>query len=258
MQVDFGRTSEDYSQHRAGFPEALFEHLEAFGLGRPGQRIVDLGTGTGTLARGFARRGADVVALDVAPEMLAAGRDLAAQEQLQIDFREGPAEATGLPEGAFDAVTAGQCWHWFDSPAAAAEAQRLLRPGGLVAICYFDWLPLPGSVVAASEALIERHNPAWTMGGGDGFHGRYAADLSEAGFGGIESFSFDQAVAYSRDAWRGRIRASAGVGGSLEPAAVRAFDEAHAALLAERFPEDPLAAPHRCFALIARRGPQGG
>lgn len=253
MQVDFGRTAEDYSRHRAGFPEALFERLLRWQIGTPGQSLLDLGSGTGSLARGFARRGARVTALDVSQEMLDAAAALAAGDGLEIAFRRAGAEATGLRGGSFDSVTAGQCWHWFDSAAAAAEVQRLLRPDGRLAICHFDWLPLAGNVVAASEALIEAHNPDWRFGGGDGFHGRPARALAEAGFGGIESFSFDLEVPYSHEAWRGRIRASAGVGGSLAPAAVAAFDAAHAELLAKRFPKDPLAVPHRCFALLALR-----
>ena len=109
MEVDFGKTAADYRRHRAGFPERLFDRLAGFGIGGAGQRILDLGTGTGSLARGFARRGAQVTALDIAPEMLRAAAELAAAEGLEIDFCEGPAEATGLPDGAFDAVTAGQC-----------------------------------------------------------------------------------------------------------------------------------------------------
>lgn len=253
MQVDFGRTAEDYSRHRAGFPEALFERLVACGVGSPGQSLLDLGSGTGSLARGFARRGACVTALDVSQEMLDAASALAAEEGLEIVFRRAGAEATGLPGSSFDSVTAGQCWHWFDSEAAGAEVHRLLCPGGRLVICHFDWLPLAGNVVAASEALIEAHNPDWRFGGGNGFHGEPARALAEAGFGGIESFSFDLEVSYSHEAWRGRIRASAGVGGSLAPAAVAAFDAAHAELLAGRFPEDPLAVPHRCFALLAQR-----
>ncbi len=254
MKVDFGKTAADYSRHRAGFPERLFDRLAGFGIGGRGQRILDLGTGTGSLARGFARRGAQVTALDIAPEMLRAAAQRAAAEGLEIDFREGAAETTSLPDGAFDAVTAGQCWHWFDSAAAAAEARRVLRPAGRLAICHFDWLPLPDNVVTASEALIRRHNPAWTLDGRDGFHGIHATALAVAGFVEIESFSFDRGVAYSHEDWRGRIRASAGVGGSLAPAEVAAFDEAQAALLAAEFPEDPLVVPHRCFALTALRG----
>ena len=64
---------------------------------------------------------------------------------MQVNYRVATAEATGLVSVSYDVVSAGQCWHWFDRQSAAAEARRLLRPGGAVLICHFDWLPLPGS-----------------------------------------------------------------------------------------------------------------
>jgi len=59
-------------------------------------------------------------------------------------------------------------------------------------------------------------------------------------------------VSYGHEAWRGRIRASAGVAASLSPHAVSRFDTDLQQLLTARFPNDPLAVPHRVFALIAR------
>ena len=76
MEVDFGKTAADYATHRAGFPAVLFERLGALGIGLPGQRILDLGTGTGSLARGFARRGAAVTGLDPSAALLAQARRL--------------------------------------------------------------------------------------------------------------------------------------------------------------------------------------
>ncbi len=88
------------------------------------------------------------------------------------------------------------------------------------------------------------------MGGGSGLHPPYLADLAAAGFVALETFSFDQAVAYSHAGWRGRIRASAGIAASLAPPAVARFDAEHAALLQREFPTDPLSVPHRCWAAI--------
>lgn len=255
MQVDFGRTAADYARHRAGFPEELFVRLAALGIGCAGQRVLDLGSGTGSLARGFARRGARVTALDLSADLLAQARALAADESVEIETLRAPAEDSGLPDAAFEAVTAGQCWHWFDRPRAAAEARRLLVPGGMMAICHFDWLPLPGTVVAATESLIEAHNPAWTLGGGDGRYPAWTEDAADAGFGAMESFDFEISVPYGHAAWRGRIRASAGVGGSLAPEAVAAFDRALVALLAAEFRNEPLQVPHRCFAVIGKAPP---
>ncbi|WP_198148031.1 class I SAM-dependent methyltransferase [Elstera litoralis] len=168
--VDFGKTAQDYRQHRAGFPPELLDRLSAFGVGGPGQRLLDVGTGTGTLARQFAERGALVTGIDPAAPMLAQARALDAAAGVSVTYLEGKAEVIPLPDGSFDAITAGQCWHWFDRPKAAGEMHRLLGPGGRMVIAHFDWLPLPGSLVAATEALILRFNPAWALGGGRGIY----------------------------------------------------------------------------------------
>src|SRR5438874_10092067 len=130
MPVDFAKTADDYRRHRAGFPGSFFDRLAAYGIGHAGQRVVDLGTGTGTLARGFAWRGCRVIALDPAAPMLAQARETDRAAGVQIDYRTASAEDTGLPEGSADVVAAGQCWHWFDRPAAAREAARVLRAEG--------------------------------------------------------------------------------------------------------------------------------
>lgn len=247
--VDFGLTADDYGRYRAGFPDSFFGRLAGRGIGVTGQVVVDLGTGAGTVARGLARRGCRVTGVDIAPALLNQARALDLEAGVSVDYCVAPAEATGLPVASADVVTAGQCWHWFDGSAAAREAARLLRPGGRVVIAHFDWIPLADNVVAATERLILRHNPAWAFGGGSGLYPAWLRDLAEAGFGDLETFSYDVSVLYSHAAWRGRIRASAGVGASLPPAAVAAFDDDLAALLAEDFP-DPLAVPHRVWAVI--------
>jgi len=161
---------------------------------------------------------------------------------------EAAAEDTGLPAASFELVTAGQCWHWFDRPRAAAEARRVLGPGGRIVIGHFDWIPLPGNMVEATEKLIEKHNPKWKFGGGRGIYPDWPRDLAIAGFRDIETFSLD--TIYSHEAWRGRIRASAGVGASLAPEEVAAFDDELRALLAERWSEDPMPVMHRVFAAL--------
>lgn len=255
MDVDFGRTAQDYGRHRAGFPPSMFDRLAAYDVGRPGQAVVDLGTGTGTVARGFARRGCRSTGIDPSPELLDQARRLDLEVGARVDYLVATAEATGLPGTSVDVVSAGQCWHWFDRPAAAREARRLLRPGGSIVICHFDWLPVPGNVVEATEALIFEHNPRWTAAGGHGMYPQWARDVADAGFGGIETFSYDEDVRYSHEAWRGRIRASAGVAASLARAEVEQFDARLRAMLKERFRSAPLTVPHRIWALVARTSP---
>jgi len=119
-------------------------------------------------------------------------------------------------------------------------------------IAHFDWIPLPGNVADLTEKLIEKHNPKWKLGGSLGIHPRCLADMALSGFRRLETFSFDLDVAYSHEAWRGRIRASAGVGASLSPEGVIVFDRELQALLAEKFPQEPLAVLHRVFAAIGK------
>jgi len=64
--------------------------------------------------------------------MLEKARELDRQAGVELNYVEGFAESTGLPDASFDVVTAGQCWHWFERSRAAAEALRLLRDGGAV------------------------------------------------------------------------------------------------------------------------------
>ncbi|MCP4993129.1 MAG: methyltransferase domain-containing protein, partial [Gammaproteobacteria bacterium] len=151
----------------------------------------------------------------------------------------------------YDIVTAGQCWHWFDRPRAAAEVKRILKPSGMVAIVHFDWVPLAGNMVRSTEDSIESHNSDCRTGGGLGMYPQWLRDLGEAGFQKLETFSYDVDVPYTPEAWRGRIRASAGVGGMMSSKEVKQFDVKLAELLAQYFPDKVLQVPHRVFALIA-------
>ncbi len=249
---DFALTACDYAHHRAGFPQALRDRLAARGIARPQARVVDLGTGTGSLARLFAQCGCEVTGVDIAGPLIEQARRLDREAGVQIDYVERPAEDTGLPGGAFDVVSAGQCWHWFDRPAAAREVARLLVSGGDVVIAHFDWLPIPGNVVTATEQVILRYNPQWPFADRAGLYPRWLADLQTAGFLYIETFSFDVMVSYSHEAWVGRVRASAPIAGTLGADAVRASSNELDTVLRESFPEDPLSVPHRVWAVTAK------
>jgi SAM-dependent methyltransferase len=252
VNVDFGRTASDYSRHRAGFPDELFDRLKRVGICQPGKRVLDLGTGTGSLARGFAKRGCQVVALDPAPELLDEARRIDEREDVRIEYVVGKAERTQREDQSFDVVMVGQAWRWFDRPLAMREVKRVLRPGGWLLIAHFDWLPLPGNVVEATEQLIDTYNPEWQLGGSPGVHPEWLTDVRAGGFVAIESFSFDTVVRYSHESWRGRVRASAGVQASLSPDEVARFDERLRRALVERFPEEPLEVPHCVWALTCR------
>ncbi len=257
-RVDFDRTVNDYVSHRIGFPDTFFHKLGSRGIGAPQQTLLDLGTGTGVLARGLARGGCRVFGLDVAPALIAAAQKLDAQAGVRVEYLLAPAEQVPLPAGSLDVITAGQSWHWFDRRAVMAEVRRLLRPGGVLLIAAFDWIPFSGNVVERTEELIEKHNPAQPkphirLGMGAGIYPPFVRDLCEGGLLEIETWSYDHPVRYTHAGWRGRIRASQGVGATLSPRQVAAFDEELLRMLQTEFPNDPLLIPHRVWVAQGRQ-----
>ena len=249
---DFGQTADDYARHRAGFPPRLVERLREMQVVRSGAHAVDLGTGTGTLARLLAQSGCEVTGVDIATPLLEQARRLDSEAGVRIAYVHARAEQTGLGGSSYDLVCAGQCWHWFDRPAAAAEVRRLLRPGAHAVIAHFDWLPLAGNVVEATEEVILRHSPRWQFAKGTGIYPQWPADLQNAGFAELQTFSFDVDVRYTHESWIGRLRASAPIAGTLEREAVEAFCRDMLALLRARSDAEPLLVPHRVWALTAR------
>ena len=238
--IDWSKTSTDYATHRPGPPPRFYQMLHALGVGLPGQRILDLGTGTGVLARQFASQGATVSGVDIAKGQIAAAQELAERDGVSVDFRVAGAERTPFADNRFDAITANQCWLYFDKMRRPfAEAQRLLAGGGVLVTSHFSWLARLDPVARASEQLVLKHNPAWSA---SDWHGeipnvpQWVAENPGA-FRVRALFWFDEAIPFTRESWRGRIRACRGVGAALEPGAVQAFDEEHAALLAEIAPE---------------------
>lgn len=255
--IDFGTTAADYDNHRPGFPESFYARLAEHGWAKPGARALDLGTGTGALALGLARRGLRVVGLDPAAALLEVARGRASRAGLDTQFVEASAESTSMDSASFDLVTAGQCWWWFNEDAVLNEARRVLVRGGRLLIANFCYLPLPGTVAAHTEDLILSHNPGWTKARESGFFPTQVEALDRASFAAVESFSYVEDVPFTHEGWRGRIRTCNGVGAALPAPAVAAFDRELATMLEQEFPE-PLVVPHRVFVATGCAGRPDG
>jgi ubiquinone/menaquinone biosynthesis C-methylase UbiE len=99
---------------------------------RPGERVLDLATGTGITAIAARERGAQVTGIDLTPELLAVARRKAQSEGFDdIEWREGDAEGLPFGDASFDVVLS-TCGHMFapDQQRVACELARVTRPGG--------------------------------------------------------------------------------------------------------------------------------
>lgn len=235
-EFDWGKTSHDYAQYRSGYPESFFDILAALGIGRPEQTILDLGTGTGVLARAFAKRGAIVTGVDIAANQIAMAKELARHDGLEISFEAIPAEAVSFPPESFEVISAGQSWLYFDASLMIPKVLRLLKPNGRLVLTHLLWLPQQDRIAQQSETLLLKHNPDWK---GAGYTGVMSPELSWA----REHFDLrtfhvmQQPLSFTRETWRGRIRACRGVGASLSAAAVERFDAEHREVLEAIAPE---------------------
>lgn len=111
---------------------------------RPGERVLDLATGTGITAIGARERGAQVTGADLTPELLEVARGKAREAGFtDIDFREADAENLPFADGAFDVVLS-TCGHMFapDQEKVASELARVTRSGGRVV--FLAWTPEGG------------------------------------------------------------------------------------------------------------------
>lgn len=250
--IDFGRTAEDYASYRAGFPKTFFKRIEDLKLVSKGSHVLDLGTGTGTIARGIALLGAEVTGLDRAHSLIEKAKELDKAAGVSVHYVIGQAEQTGLPHGCFDFIIAGQCWHWFNQDETIKEIRRLLKPQARFAVAYFDWISYAGNPVDEMLKLRKKYNPEWDSLCPFAFYPQKPGDLKFNGFVAETSFFYVEDIPYTYEAWRGRIRSSAGIGGNLPSPVIDQFDQELASVLKEKFRSEPMLIPHKVWAEIWR------
>ncbi len=248
---DFGKTSQDYAQYRDIYPYSLYEKLIRFGIGAKGQEILDLGSGTAVLPINLYETGARFTATDISENQVEYGKQLALEKGLEsIRFRVCSAEDTGFADGSFDAVTAVQCFQYFDAPKAAREIARVLKPWGVFCKIFMDWLPYEDEKIAEMEQLVLRYNPAWSGCGFEQFRYCYP-DWAEGLFMIDTIHSYNADLTFTKEAWLGRIRSCRGVGASLSPEEVAAFEADYRDILKKY--EEPLQLKHQIHIEIYRK-----
>jgi SAM-dependent methyltransferase len=132
MTGDFGQVA----QYAVKGAEEFVDRLHVV----PGMQVLDVACGTGNVAIPAARKGAQVIGVDIAANLLEQARQRAAAEGLTIRFEEGDAEQLAFPDASFDIVTSMFGAMFAPRPDhVARELMRVCRPGGVVAMA--NWTP---------------------------------------------------------------------------------------------------------------------
>jgi len=204
----FGVDAERYDRTRPRYPDAMVAAIVATS---PGPSFLDVGIGTGIAARQFQQAGCTVLGVEPDERMA----DFARRTGIEVEV--STFEAWDPRDRRFDAVVAGQAWHWVDPIAGAARAAAVLRPGGRLAVFWNASEPpralseafgevyrrvLPDSPIAAQ--------PATSAAQGYTSLGEKATDgLRQAGgFGELEQWQFTWRQSYTRDEWLAQLPTS--------------------------------------------------
>ncbi|MFC8225395.1 class I SAM-dependent methyltransferase [Streptomyces sp. NPDC057287] len=200
----FGADADRYDRARPRYPRRLADAVLA---GLPGRRVLDVGIGTGISALPFREAGADVFGVEADPRMaeLARSRGFEVEVSRLEDWKSGGR--------LFDAVTAGQTWHWIDPVAGAAKAASLLRPGGRLALFWNVGDPDPRIASAFADVYrsVDTRLPftPWASPALGGFD-PITANATE-GIRGTEAFTaperlrFDWRTTITREAWLDQV-----------------------------------------------------
>jgi ubiquinone/menaquinone biosynthesis C-methylase UbiE len=131
----FSSRVENFVKYRPGYPAAILDLLaRECGLA-PNSKIADIGSGTGILIELFLKNGNQVLAVEPNQDMRQAAERLLARLP-GFQSINGAAEATTLPPGSVDIITAGQSFHWFDRSKARDEFARILKSDGWVVLIW--------------------------------------------------------------------------------------------------------------------------
>ena len=247
----------DYDRFRPGYPDELFDEIEARLALPPRPLTVDLGAGTGRASLAMAARGWRVTAVEPGAGMLDLLRARATAEGLLVATTHAPAEKTGLDPDSADLVTAAQAFHWFDKERALTEIARILRPGSGVALFWNVRDSERSRFLTEYATLLARHAK-----GGDA--GRYEAsgrDETRAAFAGstafepVEQITLRHEVTMTAGEFMGMVFTASYVRAALTPEQQASLRADLAALLERHGLADtePFAVPYRIELWIARR-----
>ncbi|HMA47789.1 MAG TPA: methyltransferase domain-containing protein, partial [Frankiaceae bacterium] len=150
-----------YDAARPSYPDQTYADLARLARPLAGADVIEVGAGTGIATRQLLARGARVIALDLGAAMLARLRD---RTPGVAGVLLGDGEAMPFAAGVADLVCCAQAWHWLDLPRATAEAMRVLRRGGALAVWWNDVDAAGERWWRDQQRRIEAGNPGFSVG----------------------------------------------------------------------------------------------
>jgi len=203
MAESYGVDADRYDRARPRYPDALVERIVS---ASPGPNVLDVGCGTGIGARQFQAAGCRVLGVEPDARMAEFAR------RSGIEVEVATFEAWDPAGRGFDAVVAGQAWHWVNPVAGVAKAAQVLGPGGRLA-AFWNVFESPPTVAEAFTAVYRRLVPdspfnvnalpaRSTLDMYQGIPTRAADGIREVGgFGDPQQWRFDWQRSYTRDEW---------------------------------------------------------
>ena len=173
LRTTFDEDAELYDKARPGYPAKLFDDLAALGGLGPGCRVLEIGAGTGKATVPIARRGCELVAVELGARMAAVAKrnlaDCPNAQVLEADFETWP-----LPAEPFDLVVSATAFHWLDPAVRMVKAAQALRPGGFLAVVETHHVANPdNSFFVDVQSCYQRFDPDTRPG----FRPPVAADI---------------------------------------------------------------------------------
>ena len=236
QSFDWGNTSKDYAKYRDIYPKEFYRSILDLGLCKDGQKVLDIGTGTGVLPRNMYQYGAEWIGTDISADQIEQAKMLSEQNGMDIEYYTCPAEYIDYPDDTFDVITVCQCIWYLNAKIISEKFARMLKPGGKLLILYMGWLPYEDEIAGKSEEIILKHNHEWSSYG-DTVHPVYVPEELLITFDMVMQKEFRVDVSFSREAWHGRMRACRGVGAAMNEAQFNAWNEEHIKMLKENTAE---------------------
>lgn len=249
---DWGRTSGDYAKYRDIYPEIFYEKIVKRNLCTQGQRVLDLGTGTGVIPRNMYRYGAQWIGTDISENQILQARKLSEESNMDIQYQVMATEDVNFPDNTFDVITACQCFFYFDHEKVTPKLFRMLKNDGRLLILYMAWLPFEDRIASASEELVLKYNPKWS-GAGETKHPVFVPDCVSVAFEAVYHEEYEVDIPFTKETWHGRMKACRGVGASLSPEEIEKWEAEHKQLLDDIAPDEFTIKHYAAMLELARR-----